>query len=340
MVKEIEPPNQLRILALTAGAYREQLRAKHPVVKDSQLVITPGIEMVLAMVKDALDGRKSGICFYAEPDMGKTSVSKVIAQVLRRDYPNMPVYRMTAKPHDGFNEKMQWTDVAAAMSLALAHTAQLIMSDIVSAIRTAAQASDSDGGVAVFITDEGQHWGPQQWKYMKGLCNELADPDSESEHEPVRLVPLTLAQPEMQNIIDAIEALHNQGRDLKKRFFTPTKELVGIRTKEELKALAKQYDDAKFTNYPPGSDVCYTEFFLPLAYAAGLRLENEVDMMWAALKSEKSAGYTAIRGFSLDRVFLAFKRFLMSASARDAANFKSTPTIWREAVTGKQTKAS
>lgn len=334
MSEEKSPPNPLRALILTPGDYREQLRAKHPVLKDSQLLITPGITIVLEAVREALNGRKSGICVVGEPDFGKTSLSKVVAQVMRKEYPGMPVYRLTAKRHDGFNEKMQWTDVAGAMGLTLAHTAQLIMQDIVTEIRTSALANED--AIALIIIDEGQTWWTGQWKYMKGLCNELADPEEESEQDPVRLVPLTLGQPEITSVVASITALHNHGRDLIKRFFTPTIELKGIRTQADLVSLLQQYDDPRFTNYPAGSDVCYTEFWLPLAFAGGWRLVKASVAFWAALKSDHATGFSSTLGFPLDRVFLSLKRFLITASKLDSADFSSTPEMWKAAVTGRK----
>lgn len=77
-------------------------------------------------------------------------------------------------------------------------------------------------------------------------------------------------------------------QDLWARFMMKSTVFSGIRGREDLAYFLSQLDDAEKYEYPSGSNISYSEFFFPLAYNTGWRLESQTDAIWQAFERAAS----------------------------------------------------
>lgn len=76
-------------------------------------------------------------------------------------------------------------------------------------------------------------------------------------------------------------SLKHQARgDVLGRFLSRIYAFEGIRSAAELCEVMRAYDDARLRDYPDGSGISFTQFFLPGAFRAGWRLSSCATQCW------------------------------------------------------------
>jgi hypothetical protein len=111
------------------------------------------------------------------------------------------------------------------------------------------------------------------------------------------------------------------------RFLSEPVAFPGCLNKESLKSVLKGFDAE--TEYPEGSGWSFTQFFLPVAFNSGFKLEMYVDIIWSGLSE---IGKLNMSGLPMEYVFKVFEHLLLANRSNDDASFSITEEIVEDAV--------
>jgi hypothetical protein len=121
-------------------------------------------------------------------------------------------------------------------------------------------------------------------------------------------------------------------KDLWARFLMKQELFPSMNSVEDLKYFFSEYDNVKRCEYPAGTGLSFSEFFLPLAYASGWRLENEAKNAWDAFIRAATEVKRKSSGIGMQWVGDAVNHFLTAKMADDVVGFNSSSDDWNEAI--------
>ncbi len=315
----------IRKSTLEPGEARDRLYEDHPVTKNEVAVATPPLKEAYQIIQDVIVHRDPGTCLPGPYRSGKTTTIHRTVSQLNVTFPNLPVGIALAKGHDAFTQGTFFSDLLQDFDHggALRGTTQEKRIRCLNMLVGQARSLNSDR--YLLMVDEGQNWGEPQWTWLRDLANDMGD------KKHVRLITVTFGL--SADLTKLRTLLISRGRtDLLGRFLLHSREFRGLRNVEELRETLMAYDDPEQHSYPIGSDICYTEFFMPLAYKGGWRLADEADRMWdefrrVAQRSAKVAG-----NIGMNWIGGAVRNFLFAESLKDGPGYAGTPMIWELAV--------
>jgi hypothetical protein len=180
-----------------------------------------------------------------------------------------------------------------------------------------ARASGLD--ISVLLIDEANALSIQDFLFLKDIDNTLTN-------EGVKLVTIMMGQhPDFDGVLGRLHEEHRL--DLVARFTIRRTKFRAYSSVQDLSAVLKGIDEAEF---PPDSGVTWTQYFFPLAFLAGFRLENEASNLESALRKVTESG--AENAYPARQTFLAIRSLLVDNAAFDVAGMQLRPQAWAEAV--------
>lgn len=305
---------------------------KHPFCRNAQRIATPQIKDIYARIVVGLQFRTPGMSWEGPPRHGKTQTAKILVDLLHRSHPDVPVFFTSAKGH-GQNvqtEKTLWGEMLSDWGHPGANVqrTQDRRENILNLVRTSCRLAGNDQ--AILIADETQNWSSAaQWIQVKDLVISLAD----SQSSPIDLMVIAFGQSEL-GLVRAM--LSSQGKlDLIGRFFLDNHQFHGIRSADELMEILENFDRAELAEFPQDSNVSYTQFFFPKAYAEGWRLAGEAKMIWTAMINDWSVrSKRAPPDVGMAAAIEVIKRFVFQHLAADAPDFQGTSDMWSKTIEG------
>lgn len=313
-----------RRAALEPGSTRDRLYENHPVTKNEVAAATPALKESYGVVQDVVVHRDPGTCLLGAFRVGKTTAIEAIVAQLHRTFPKLPVGIAYAKDHDRFTQTTFFSDLLQDFDHAgaLRGTGQEKRLRVFNMILSQARQMDSDR--YLLLVDEGQNWGEAQWTWLRDLANDL-------QKKKVRLITVTFGQTtDMQEVRNR---LLSRGRtDLVGRFLLTPREFRGIRDVQELRETLEAYDDPEQNQYPAGTGIGFSEFYMPIAWRGGWRLQQEADAMWAEFGRVAADTNRPATNIGMNWVGGAIRNFLFSQMPEDGIGFSGSPTSWAVAV--------
>jgi hypothetical protein len=314
----------LRETALQSGPERETLLASHPLHGDIIEIKTPPIKLALLAIQEAIKYRRPGLAFAADCRHGKTTMLTMVSKAMAEMFVKVPYAVITAAKHDKVTERAVWTDVLLGFHVQATGTAIDRKKAVRGAILTACQAVEGD--TFVLYIDEGQNWSSLEFNFLRDLTNELR----RYFHRTV--ITVTVGDLKLRTVTDVIRALD---KGLWSRFLRNVNEFCGIRSVDALREVMQEYDNADY-EYPRGSGVCYSEFFLPHAYANGWRLAQEAPALWRELQAVADLHRRPLDDVGMQWISDSILTFLTLQLASDEAVIKPASEDWAMAVTNSQ----
>jgi len=252
---------------------------------------------------------------------GKTYAARWMARMMKEDYAKIVTVtlgceRKKRPVESAFFENMleaaDHTDVYSGTNGAkrgrlISHLTELV--------------TRSGQNLIVFFVDEAQRLDLLEYEWLWDVHDKL-------ERRGIRMITFLVGQ---QKLLNQKSALKEQGEhQIVNRLMVDELQFHGLRSAEEVASCLAGYDESCF---PADTDWTYTRFFLPRAYADGLRLADDAHVVWDAFVSaHEGAGFR----FKVDIPMAYFSRAveiaLMDYSEHDNAGFKLSPAIWEEVV--------
>lgn len=315
---------QLRQSALEPGQTRDKLYEDHPVTKNEVAVATPPLKEAYDIIEGVVVHRDPGTCLVGDFRAGKTTTIQRTVHQLNQTFPSLPVGIALAKGHDAFTQGTFFSDVLQDFGHAGALRGTAVEKRTRCLNMLIGQARQLSSDRYLLVVDEGQNWGEAQWTWLRDLANDLS-------HNHIRLITVTFGQPADLRKLRSLLLSHNR-TDLVGRFLLSPREFRGLRDAGELRETLQAYDDPEQSTYPIGTDISYSEFFMPKAWKGGWRLADEADRMWdefrrVAQRSGKTAG-----NIGMNWIGGALRNFLFAESVEDGPGYAGTPEIWAVAV--------
>jgi len=307
---------------LQSGESRDRTFEIHPIVTNNAKIPTPAVKDAFEIIKSAIVHRDPGVCFVADSRFGKTYGIEVLRQTLPQCFPKLPVFSVRAKDHDRPTERSLYTDIlidcrhkVADAGTAIARRVRLVNMWI-----AAAQAAGDDR--MVLFIDEAQNWTEEDYTRIRDISNDLAS-------YGIRMITVLFAHPGLISLRTSL--IGGKRADLIGRFMLHPFYFRGVSSLSEMVEVMKCYDDYKISEFPVGSNICYSQFFRPDAYLSGWRLEKEAGHCWAAFSSAagKHSGKYQV---GMQWVASAIRNFLYVHWQTEHGQPYEAGDIWSDAV--------
>ncbi len=314
----------IRTAALEPGPARDKLYEDHPVTKNEVEVATPPLKEAYQIMQDVVVHRDPGTCLLGDFRAGKTTTILRTVRQLNETFPNLPVGIALAKDHDLFTQGTFFSDLLQDFhhAGALRGTTQEKRLRCLNMLIGQARQLSSDR--YLLLVDEGQNWGEAQWTWLRDLANDL-------NNTHIRLITVTFGQTvDLRKLRTLL--LSRSRTDLVGRFLLNPREFRGLRDVHELRETLEAHDDPEQSSYPLGTDISYSEFFMPLAFKGGWRLADEADRMWDEFRKVAQRSGKVAGNIGMNWIGGAVRNFLFAESLKDGPGYAGTPEIWALAV--------
>jgi hypothetical protein len=302
---------------------RARLYEDHPVVRNTAMIATRPVREAYDVVTRAIVHHDPGTCLIGEFRLGKTTTLVKIAETLEQTFPGLPVGRVNAKGHDKPSEKVFYTDILTDYNHGGARTGTTSdrRTRVLNLLR--AHAAQRSSNRYLLLVDEGQNWGESELQVLRDLSNDL-------QRQGVDMVTVMFGHPEMHHIRSRLLA---RGRtDLIGRFLLTPCEFRGMRNRDDLTHCLQAYDEAKQHEFPQGSGICYSAFFLPQAWGRGWRLAEEGPRFWNAISRVAARCGRTPNNIGMSWITGAIRNFFFSQTPMDGLGFVGTQDAWDVAV--------
>lgn len=282
---------------------REKTLANHPVRGGDYTLPTPMMQRTYALVREQVWARRTGTVFYASPRMGKTRCAIAI-----RDLLNVYVTLLSTRPSPRPSTSHVLRLILEAESHVLSRRpdADLLFGNAVADIRV--KAARVGAKQYVLLIDEMHLLNDVDLQQLVCFHNQL-------ELQDLRMTAISFAQPEILHRRTSL--LANNARQIIARFLSDTLQFDGCASEGDFGSLLRSYDQA--SEYPEGSGITFTQFFFPVAYLAGFRLETYRTSMWEAL--HRASGSSAVQGVPMEHICLTIEELLLSLRRQDSPDF-------------------
>ena len=299
------------------------LLSLHPVVCNQAHLPTPSIQRAYAEIAEIVAERDPGVSFVAFSRFGKTFAISVLADQLAANFPDVPVLSTNATEHKLFSELTFYSELLHGCTRAPVGQAKArdLRNRLVRYLWTLAESRRTDR--IVLFVDEAQNWAEPELTALRDISNDLAL------FAGVVLLVNLFGAPSLANLRGAL--LQSGRTDLVGRFMVRQYEFQGITSILDLAATATCYDDVDISEYPVGSGVSFSEFFMPIAFRDGWRLEHEAELAWKSFQ-KAAQPHGGVKQIGMKWIALSIKRFLVTQSEWDRAGFRGTDKMWANAI--------
>ncbi|WP_346830782.1 AAA family ATPase [Pseudomonas abietaniphila] len=284
---------------------RERLLEDHPVVTTRYTLITPMIAKAYSIIRERVFARHTGTFMYARPRMGKTRCATIIRDLLAAEFPRKYILYHTC---DGDKAGRLVGDLVTALKLPTKSKEPYNQLKEKFLLHVIVELEERNGNHFVLILDENQMLTIEAYTELSVIHNKL-------ESRGINMTTLGFGQSEIlgkQNLLFSLGATN-----LVARFLCEPIKFVGCLTVEDFTSILNEYDSNK--EYPLDSGCTYTQFFLPLAYAAGFRLAGAAGLIWAALTN--TAGDAGAAALPLEHTLRMVEDILMRSRHADNSDF-------------------
>lgn len=318
---EDNPNIRFRASLLSTGADREYHLANHPINQRPVAILTNAIKGAFLVVSDAVRFKRLGCSFLADFRTGKSTALEMIARDLRDVLPEVAYELVTAMTHDAVTERIFWGDIAVAFGLSLPRSAHERQQLLRAAIITACK--EAGGRSFCLFVDEGQNWGVREYTFLRDFTNKLLLEDRYT------VTTVIFGDLRLKTLASKFRA---DRKDLWARFLMKQELFECMSSVDDFLFFFSEYDSIKRCQYPAGTGLSYSEFYLPIAYASGWRLGGEAQNAWDAFVRAAASVNKKVTGIGMQWVGDAVNQFLTAKMSADVAFFKSSSDDWNEAI--------
>ncbi len=244
----------------------------HPILQDHAVLVTRPLEEFINIIIEWLENLIPGGVIWGYQRVGKTrAIRYLMNNSLKIFGKQMPMALLSTwdPTFSALTENRFFGEVLRALGHAIpdSGTAAAKRQRIISLVVDKAQECNEHR--FLLLIDEAQWLHTSQLNYLMDLHNQLAIQD-------IRLITILLGQPEL---MDRKQEIRNKKlRHLMGRFMTLTHQFEGVTGRSDFRTLLRSLD--VLSEYPEGSEQSFTEYFIPLAFQSGWRLEAHSDQIW------------------------------------------------------------
>lgn len=300
----------------------------HPISMQKYIVPTPSINELYRRVKKCIKLRVPGAIVYAMTRYGKTYAARYVAISLKMDFPHLITVTFSCHKKKTPNEASFFSNLLRAVGherpeSGLAYQKRIRLLNKLLELLVASKQN-----LLVVFADEAQKLQVEEYEWLREVHDEL-------EARGYRMITFLIGQPQLKNQKTALkEARQTQ---IVGRFMIDDIEFHGVCSAQDAASCLLGYDTAC---YPSDSDWSFTRFFLPQAWANGVRLADQAHHLWQQFEdAHDEAGFRTALEVPMT-YFARSVEIALTEIGQDGADFAFTPAIWRQAVEESRFSAS
>jgi hypothetical protein len=244
--------------------------ANHPLSRRHYRVATAAIQEFVDLVELCVRVMIPGALIHARPRMGKTHAIEYISLHLGRQRPDLLVLRLSCEHHRSAYEGPFFSALLAAAGVRDPQPVSNAQKRFVLMRRLHEQLLLRKGHVVVLLCDEAQRLSKHALEWLRDVHDQLAQ-------HGYRMITFLVGQSQL--LEHKAQYQLSGDEQIVARFMIEQLQFRGIADAADAATCLASYDCSR---YPEESGPTFTEFFLPLAWGAGLRLEHGAPALWNA----------------------------------------------------------
>ena len=298
---------------------------QHPIIRDAAILPTRAIEEFVNVINDWLDYLLPGAIVWGNFRTGETqAVRYLLANIERLLGSRIPAFLLS--PWDAENQPVTENRFYQELLYMLGYklpesgTAAIkrrrVIDFMIERVR-----EQREHRFLLFV-DEAQWLTRKHYRCLMDLHNQLKIAD-------VRLIVVLVGQPELLEIKEGLRS-SRQGH-LVGRFMTCTHRFDGVVDYADIDRMLRSLDEG--SEYPAGSGISYTQYFVPLAFEAGWRIHKQAKRIWTTLTAIcEREGLPRINELPIQAISALIRVLLRDLAEIDAPHLDLTEAIVEEAV--------
>lgn len=293
----------------------------HPLARRHYRVATAAIEQFVTLVDDCLRVLTPGALIHARPRMGKTHAVDYMVLHLGRERPNVLVLRLSCEYHRADFEGAFFNSLLVATGQNNLKTTTISQKRFVLLQRILEQVQRRAGHIVVLLCDEGQRLSKHALEWLRDVHDQLA-------HHGVRLLTFLVGQPQLLEN----KAMYQLSGDeqIVARFMIEQLHFRGITCARDAATCLASYDQSR---YPEDTGPTFVEFYYPLAFGAGMRLEHSGATAWNTfVNAHTCAQLAGPVEIAMDYFTRAVESVLTMGPKWDSIGLELTAAHWQKAV--------
>jgi hypothetical protein len=293
----------------------------HPLVRKNYVVPTPSIDGFYDRVRQCITYGLSGSMLYGHPRFGKTSAIRYVVKMLSVDYPQIVALTFLCLKSKTHSEAAFFSHLLEAAGHPQPHTGTISRKRSRLLHKLLERVERSGEHVLILFADEAQRLDIIEYEWLRDVHDEL-------DRHGVRVLVFLIGQPDLRNQKNALQ--ESRQTQIVGRFMTHEIPFRGLLSVDDVATCLAGYDDSCF---PPRTDLSYTGFFLPHAYAGGFRLVGEARSLWEAFtEAHDEARFTFELELPMKYFTQAVELMLIQGAEHDRAEHRPSAAMWRDAV--------
>jgi hypothetical protein len=293
----------------------------HPLARRHYRVATAAIEELVDLVERCVRLLTPGALIHARPRMGKTHAIDYMVLHLARERPNVLVLRMSCEYHRTDFEGAFFSTLLAAAGERTQKAMSIAQKRFALLRKLVEQLQLRSGHIVVLLCDEGQRLSRHALEWLRDVHDQLA-------HHGARLLTFLVGQPQLLEHKARYQLSGDE--QIVARFMIEQLHFRGITGAEDAATCMASYDKSR---YPEDSGPTFTEFFYPLAFGAGLRLEQSAAALWNTfVHAHATAQLLGPVEIPMDYFTRAVESVLTTGPLWDSIGLELAAAHWHKAV--------
>lgn len=250
----------------------------HPLVTDRAQIITQQMVRVYQLCLDRVGARRAAVLFEGSSRTGKSCCATFVAAHMRNQVPTVLVMLHVARYREPRQRQSILKELCASENTHPQGRGVDYLQHFLAYIE--AHVTGQSAPHCVLIVDEIQQWRPNDFQVLTDLHNYL-------QLQGITLTLIGFAQPEIYNRLTGLRAVEHY--QIIARFFSEIIPFRGCQNSDELATILRACDTG--SEFPSGSGISYTAYFIPQAYASGFRLVPLTELFWNAFGESVAGKY-------------------------------------------------
>jgi len=272
----------------------------HPLQTDDAALATRAVEEFINVVLSWLDNLIPGGVVWAAPRTGKTYGLKYFMRHMPR-LTNLSIpMTFFSMPDEVLTRNMLLASILESLGYATPHSGnsaikrKRIIDKMVESVREMREHR------YLFFVDEAQWLRTEHYHTLMDLHNQLKS-------QRVRLIVILVGQPEL---LERKRELRRNGlRQILGRFMAASYQFEGIADRTDFVRLCRALDEQ--SEWPEGSNIPFVQYFVPVAWAAGWRLQDSAAKIWDVMSAKRRQANLPTTGELPMQAIIALLRWLL-----------------------------
>lgn len=298
---------------------------QHPLLRDNAILPTRALEEFVNTVRLWLDNLLPGSIVYGLPRVGKTQAIQFLMNNVKQMLGSpIPVSLISCweYTYQGTTENRFFTELLHVLRYEMPKSGTAAIKRRRAIDFMIERVTEAKEHRYLLFVDEAQWLSEAHYRFLMDLHNQLKTAG-------VRLIVILVGQPELTEIRDNFKSARK--RHLLGRFMTDMHRFSGIDGETDFRRLFVALDVG--SEFPPGSGVSFTQFFLPKAFGAGWRFAEQAGRIWKVLERTCSdEGIPTTRELPMQPLIACIRWLTQTLSHMDEERLELTDPLIQEAI--------